>query len=179
MEEFLIGAGLALLLALLAWSDQIKNLHKETLDLEKEFSQNRSLPLRKIRKIIRSESRPAQRISAINNLLKNSEIKEKKDIEIINSLINLDPDRLNLEKLNKRKYRLVIALTYLFIISGMVNYFIIDTSSFNLFCLQIKLDFIAISACIVLLLLIITFTAYLNKIENNYKEQLYHIIDEI
>ncbi len=65
MEEFLIGSSLAILLALIALSDSIRSLHKDTLDLEKEFSKDRELDLRKIRRIIRTQSTTGNRITAL------------------------------------------------------------------------------------------------------------------
>jgi len=179
MEEFLIGAGVALLLALLAWSDQIKNLHNETLDLEKDFSENRKLRLRKIRTITRAESSVSKRITAINNLLQNSELKEKEDVQIIERLIALDSDRFKLERQYKIKYHLVIILTYLFLIAGIVNYFIDDTSSFQVCTIVILTEFISILVCVVFLIAVLLFITNLNKVESNYIEKLYQIMDMI
>ena len=38
MEDFLIGTGIALLLVLLGWSEQIKSWHKDTIETEKQFN---------------------------------------------------------------------------------------------------------------------------------------------
>lgn len=179
MEEFLIGAGLALLLALLAWSDSIRRLHRETLELEKDFSKNRTLDLRRIRTIIRTEVSPEKKIIALNKLLNSAKLKKTEDIDIIEQLSILDSDRRSLENLYNKKYRLVILLTHLFLICGIINYFIDDSSFFNIFCLSIKTEFISIFTCIFFLYLILHFVMYLNNVENKYKEKIKNLMDKI
>lgn len=179
MEEFLIGAGLALLLALLAWSDSIGNLHKETQDLEKEFSYSRKLNLRRIRKIIRTELSPEKRLSALNKLIASAQIKDTEDINIIEQLIILGTERCSLERHYTTKYILVVALTNLFILSGLINYFIDSSSYFRIFSISIKTEFITIFLCISLVYTILGFILYLNKAENKYKNKIYNLMDEI
>lgn len=179
MEEFLIGASLALLLALLAWSDAISTLHKDTLELERDFSQNRKLDLRRIRTIIRTEGTLAKRITALNKLINSAKLKDVEDINIIELLTNLDSDRHLLEKKYKIKFWLVIVLTYAFLISGIINYFIADTYSFSIFSLIIKTEFISIFFCIILLHLILIYVVCLNNFENKYKEKIKNLTDKI
>ncbi len=179
MEEFLIGAGLALLLALLAWSDQIRNLRRETLELEKDFSQNRHLDLRRIRTIIRTELSPGKRITALNNLVKDSQLKLTEDIDIIEQLSALDSHRHRLENLCKTKYWLVVILTHCFLVSAIVNYFIHDCSSFQVFCLAIKTEFIPIGSCIAFLYVMLCFITHLNRVETKYREDLNNLMDRI
>lgn len=179
MEEFLVGAGLGLLLALLAWSDSITNLHKETIELEKDFSENRQLNLRRIRTIIRTELSPAKRITQLNELLNSAQLKGAEDIDIIDQLTILDSDRRSLERLYKIKYQLVIILTHLFLLSGIINYFIDDNSSFNIFCLSFKTEFISILSCILFLYIILLFIIHLNNVEHKYKEKIKTLMDRI
>ncbi len=179
MEEFLIGAGLALLLALLAWSDSIRNLHRETLEIEKEFSQKRKLNLSKIRTIIRTEGDSVKRIKALNELIKNANIKEVTDVNIIEQLINLDSDRCQLEKKYEVKYCLVIILTHLFLISGIVNSLIKDTSTLKILCILINAEFISILLCLSFQYYILFFLVRLNNIEKKYKTDLNNLMDRI
>ena len=179
MEEFLIGASLALLLALLAWSDSISTLRKDTLELEKDFSRERKLNLRRIRTIIRTEMDVAKRITALNELINSTELKKAEDINIIERLSNLDSDRHQLEILHEIKYLLVIFLTYIFLISGIINYFIGETCSIDIFCLSVNAEFIPILACLLLVQLVLFFVLYLNYVENKYKNEVRYLLDEI
>lgn len=176
MEEFLIGAGMALLLALIAWSDSIRSFHKDTLDLEKEFSVNSNLDLRKVRVIIRNYSNAAKRIAELNKL-----VQTKKHIEfgIIDELIKLDTERQSLERRNNNKYWLIIILTNLCIVSGIVNYFIGEDSSFCIFNLSIKTQFIPILICVIFIYITLYNTVSIYKAEQRYSEKLNNIIDKI
>lgn len=179
MEEFLIGAGLALLLALLAWSDSISNLHKDTLELEKDFSDKRGLNLRKIRTVIRSTITAPERITALHNVISSATLKEHVDVGIINELCVLDSDRRSLENLYRVKYRFLVVLTHLFLISGTINYFLDDSCSFTIIGFSIKAEFLPIISCLLFLYLNLIFTTRLNKLENDYKAQLNNLMDKI
>lgn len=179
MEEFLIGAAFALVIALLAWGDQIRNLHLETLELEKNFSKGRNLDLRSIRIIIRTKKDPAKRIVAINSLINASGLKSKSDVNIIEKLININIERNNLEDKYKWKYYFVIILTHIFFISGLITYFIPKCSSVYPFGLYIKTQFIPFFACIVATIFILWFTIHINKKENSYTANLYNLMDLI
>lgn len=179
MEEFLIGAGLALLLALIAWSDSIRILHKDTLALEKDFSIKRDLDLRKIRLLIRNETALARRITTLNTLVYSSKIDKRQDIDIINQLINLDKDRRKLERSYRIKYALIIILTNLFFASGITNYFINDKSKLSLYIARINVEFIPIIICILFIYVILFYILHLNKTENKYKEKLNALLDII
>ena len=179
MEEFLIGAGFALVIALLAWSDQIRNLHHETLELEKEFSRNRNLDLRSMRLIIRSERKPAKRITAINELLNHSKLKSTADVGFISELISININRNKLDDLYKLKYLLVIIITHVLIFSGVINYFIPKCSYINIFGICFNPENIPIFGCILLILSLIWFTLYINKVENKYILNLNKLMDLI
>lgn len=179
MEDFLIGAGLAFLLALLAWNDSIRNLHENTLDVEKDFSTTRNLNLRKIRTIIRGEKDASKRIAELNKLTKTTKLSNGEDIGIIEELINLDKDRHSIEKLYKTKYRLVIILTQLFIVSGIINYFIIDEKAFNFFCVHIKIEFIPILVCLIIIYIVLYFVIKIYNVENKYVDKLKSLMDRM
>jgi hypothetical protein len=179
MEQFLIGTGIALLMVLIGWSEQIGNLHKDTMEVEKEFSNDRKVKWSKIRPLIRSNSTPEQKLKALNIIVEESNFQDTKDIDIMGKLSELDEKRCQLESLYNIKYILILCLTSLFFISGTINYFISASCKTNLFWFEIPTEFIFIFICVIFSFGILFYNIYLNSAENKYKDKLIQLKDQL
>ncbi len=179
MEEFLIGTGVALLLALIGWSEQIRSLHRETLKAERDFSEKRNINWDHVRKIIRGTAPAKEKIVALNKLLREKSVLKKDDIKIINQFYNLGKKRIDIEKLYNIKYILILVLTFLFFISGVINYFIESCSEFKLFGLKVPTEFICIFSCVGFSIGILCFVIHLNNNEKAYRKEFFNLLERI
>ena len=68
ITTFLFGSAVALFIALLGWSEQIRTPHKETKELEQKFMEKKGITWDDLRATIR-ESTAAKKITAYTNLI--------------------------------------------------------------------------------------------------------------
>jgi len=179
MEEFLIGTGLVLFMALLAWSDKIKNWHKETREIEMHFCETRDIKWDQIRALIRNDTSANKKLDALNKLISSESLKEKRDINIIGSLINLDDLRNKLISRYKIKYVVVIILTFIYFVSGIINLVIDDTKKIEILKFQFLADYTCVFICIVISLGSLIYVICLNSLEGRYRNEFMHIEEKI
>jgi len=179
MAEFLIGTGIALLLAIIAWSDQIRNLHKDTVEAEKYLFENRKLNWKYIRLLIRKKGTPEEILDAINIILKDKSDSEIKDIRLIYTFNELDNKRKRLERLYNKKYYLVFILTFLFFSSGIAELFIKSCNKIWILGLEIASELVPVFICILFSFAILIFVILLNRDEARYRDEFVKTMDEI
>lgn len=179
MEGFLIGAGLAFLVALLGWSEQIRSLRKDTIEAEKEFSKKRNIEWHHVRKIIRINGSASKKLLSLNKLLREKALSEIGDVEIIDGFCTLEEKRHELENLYKTKYILILILTFLFFISGLVNCCIGSCSKIKIFGLKFSTEFVPVFICVFFCIGILCFIINLYNIESKYREKFLDLLDKL
>lgn len=179
MEGFLIGTGMALLLVLIGWSEQVKSWHKDTIEAEKEFSKSHNLKWKEIRPLIRTETLPVKKLKALNKLLIKKSLKEVQDVKIIEKLLTLDKERNQLENFYRIKYKLIFIMTILYFSSGIINYFIKDNHKIKICIVQIPAEFIPIFSCVLFSIGFLCFNSHLNKTESKYKNELIDLMEKL
>jgi len=179
VEEFLIGTGIALLLALLGWSEQIKSWHKDTMETEKAFCEERNINWSQIRQLIRTDAPAVKKLKVLGNLLKIEALTNIQDVNLIGEFMNLDKKRSKLEDLYKIKYKLVLIMTFLFLLSGIINYFVDERCKIETFIINIPTEFIPICICVLFSIGLLCFNTYLTSIESKYKDELLNLMEKI
>jgi len=180
MEGILFGGGLGLFIALLAWSDQIKSLHRDTLEAEKQLKKSRNLDWKNIKILIRKEAPQEKVLKALNKMLKKDSEDNIVSIEILHRFVTLDTKAKQLEGLYNRKYNSVIGLTILFISSGIVSWFIKDDCVIvELGKVSIMCGWIPAIVCLLSVLATVFFILYLNNIETGYRNDFLNLLDHI
>jgi hypothetical protein len=179
MEEFLIGVGIALLIALLAWSDQIQSMQRETQEAEKYLDEKRKINWKTIKKLIRRNASPEEKLSALNEMLTKQSAENISDIDIITHFRTLYNKSRFLERLYLVKYLLVIFLTFLFFCMGVVSFFISNESTFCLFNISLKVKLLPVLICILFSISILIFTIYLNFQEKKYRTDFINLMEDI
>lgn len=179
MEELLFGAGIALLISLLAWSDQIRGLHKETLEAEQILLDNREINYREIKKLIRRNEPPQLILDKLTEIIKKDATENIIDLKLILKYWDLDRKLQKLESLSNVKYYFIIGLTACFFISGTVFPIINACSTFSILRITIHLSNIPFIICMILCGLLLAFLIYLNIIEKSYKTKFDKVLEEM
>ncbi|MCK4497164.1 MAG: hypothetical protein KAU24_03155, partial [Candidatus Aenigmarchaeota archaeon] len=118
---FLLGSGVALFIALLGWSEQIRNPQKETGDLEKKFKDKFNLKS-DLTPIVRNTYNTVKKsittnlldeVKAITRVLGSKKLKNPKDISLLEKFREANEIVEPLEKFYACKYRWTIYLTTL------------------------------------------------------------------
>jgi hypothetical protein len=179
MEELLFGGGIALLISLLAWSDQIRGLHKETLEAEQILLQNREINYREIKRLIRRNEPPQVILDKLSEVIKKDSKENIIDLELILKYRSLDKKLQILESLSNIKYYFIIGLTACFLISGIISSLINACRSFFIQNITIHLSSIPFISCMFLCGLLLAFLVYLNKIEKSYRTEFDRVLEEM
>lgn len=179
MEEFLIGAGLALLIALLAWSDQIQSMQHETREAEKYFFEKRKINWIKIKKMIREKATPTQILETLNELLKKESFENIDDINVITHFKLLLKKSNQLEHLYILKYILVIVLTASFFLSGFISNFLNENCKVCILTFSLNLKILPVIICILFSLFVLSFVIYLNIKEAKYRSDFINLMEDI
>jgi hypothetical protein len=179
MLELLFGAGIALLISLLAWSDQIRGLHKETLEAEQILLENRKINYREIKKLLRKNEPPEVILNKLSEVIKKDSTENIIDLELILKYRNLDRKLQNLELLSNLKYYYIIGLTACFFISGIIFPTINPTNTFTILCTTIHYSDLPFIICMLFCGFLLGFLVYLNIIEKNYRLDFDTVMEEI
>ena len=179
MVELLFGAGIALLISLLAWSDQIRGLHKETLEAEQILLENRKFNYKEIKKLIRRSESPQVILDKLSEVIKKDSTENIIDLELILKYRNLDRKLQKLESLSNLKYYLIISLTACFFISGIVFPTINSSITFTFLCTTIHYSIIPFIICMLFCGFLLGFLVYLNIIEKVYRSEFDTVMEEI
>lgn len=176
MENFLLGSGFAVIIALLSWSDRIKDLQRETHEIESEFAKERKTTLRKIRAIFSQQQEISllERIDLLTSLFKRSspETEIKITVEVVTSFQKLAKMWEKLENYLQWKFKLVVYIGYYLIISGSIAFFIPNQNHINLFGKQLLFDFLFVIPLILFSLFLLSFLLFINGKESAYRKEL-------
>ncbi len=179
MEELLFGVGIALLISLLAWSDQIRSLYRETVEAESILLNNRSINYKIIKKLLRKKEDPQVILNTLTEMLKKNSSENIIDLELLLKFRNLDRKLQNLENLSNLKYYFVIGLTGCFLISGIIFPQINACSTFSILSWAIHFANLPFIICITFCGLLLAFLVYLNFVEKNYRNEFDSVMDEL
>ena len=168
MTLFLFGGGVALFVALLGWSDQIKGINSDTRELERRFLTTTGIDRKVFLSVVRSES-PAENLRALTEIYSSGKLKTAPDIEVLGIFQNWNRKWTALERLSKWKYRLSIVLTYSLFLGGLLSLLITPHSEVQIFNFR---------ASVPLLILIIPMLGFLGILTMitvaNFKEAYFH-----
>jgi len=117
---FLLGGGLALLVALLAWGEQIRKIAKDTRDLERNFMQSRGLTRAEFLPILKPKT-PTDQLVALTQLMNSGKLKTAPEVEVLACFQQWSALAGRLARLFSLKYWLTIALTVALFIGGGIS----------------------------------------------------------
>lgn len=179
MIELLFGAGIAMLIAILAWSDQISSLHKDTLEAEKLMFTKRNVDWRLIKSILKNINDPNETLKKLKDIFDKSSSKSFENIKIIYQFRSLDRQSRRLKVCYQIKYFLIILLTLSFFVGGTIAYF---TSGSKYLCLlntKVSQNSLPGMFCILFSVAVLIYIVFLNLKEFNYRNNFIDLIDQI
>ncbi len=179
MAELLFGAGIAMLIAILAWSDQISSLHKDTLEAENLLSAKRNVDWKIVRSILKNISDPNESLKKLKEVFDKSSSKNIENIDIIYQLRYLGRQSRRLKVYYQIKYYLTILLTLSFFVGGTLAFLIRDSEYLCLFKIKISRNFLPGIFCILLSVAVLVYIVFLNLKEFRYRTNFVNLIDQI
>src|SRR2546429_3791385 len=137
---FLFASGLALFIALLGWSDQIRGFDNDTKELEQRFLKKTGIKKRDFLDIIKPKSADDQ-LFALTRAESEGRIEKEEMIEVLRTFA-MDLNRLwsQVERLSSWKYNLTIALTITLFVTGIASLFITPTLQVPLYVVSMRAE---------------------------------------
>lgn len=132
LSLFLFGSGLALFIALLGWSDQIRSTTRETRDLEKRFLEQHGIHVSELAPVIRPKN-PNEQLEALTKLITRDKIKTRSAAQALPLFQQWNEKLTTLEKYYSIKYDLTIVLTICLFVAGIVSLLITPWSRLVIF----------------------------------------------
>jgi hypothetical protein len=120
---FLFGSGLALLVALLGWSDQIRGINKDTREMEHKFLGTTKVDRRVFLSVVKPAS-PDEQLAALTEILTSGKLKTVAAVEVLQIFQTWHRNWTTLERLSVWKYRLSVILTYALFAAGVLSLFV-------------------------------------------------------
>ncbi len=117
---FLFGSGLALFVALLGWSDQIRGIDKDTRELENTFLTATGVDKRQFMSVIKA-STPQAELKALTVVMCSGKLRNPNYVQLLDIFKTWHEDWTHLQHVSSHKYNLTIALTIAFLLSGILS----------------------------------------------------------
>jgi hypothetical protein len=117
LSVFLLGSGLALLIALLAWGEQIRAITKDTRDLERDFLGVTGLTRSHLNALLQARD-DNERLVAFTSIMASGSITTALQVEILPLFERWRAFGSKLRRLQSAKYWLTICLTVVFLLAG-------------------------------------------------------------
>lgn len=162
---FLFGSALALFIALLAWSDQIRGIDKDTKELEQRFLAKTGIDKSDFLDIVKPES-PDEQLVALTQVVNAGRIETKDSAEVLRTFPDWHKQWLKLERLSGCKYNLTIALVITLFLAGLASLFTTPIHAVHLGSTSIRVEMLLLvlpMSLIGVLLGIIIWSAQLEK----------------
>lgn len=157
---FLFASGLALFVALLGWSDQIRAIDKDTKEMESSFLEDTGMKKRDFLRIIKPESAD-QQLEALTEMVNAGKFKTRDSVQLLHKFTKWQCEWSKgwpyLERLTAWKYNLTITLTVALLIAGTVSLFTTPTEKLRLCGVHVRIEMLVLMVpmTIVAILLVI------------------------
>jgi hypothetical protein len=119
---FLLASGLALFVALLGWSDQIRGINKDTREMEQKFLETTKVDRAVFLSVVKPAS-PDEQLAALTEILISGKLKDVAKVEVLQIFQTWHRKWTTLERLSVWKYRLSVILTYFLFAAGALSLF--------------------------------------------------------
>lgn len=140
LSLLLLGSGIALLIALLAWGEQIRSLTKDTRDLERQFQEQHRIHGKAFRIITNTSAQPKDRIYELTQIMTGDIAPDADQLALLTLFTDWKPLARNLRESYDLKYRLTLLLTTLFLLLGFLSLWLPGQSSLTICRRSITFD---------------------------------------
>lgn len=177
-SAFLFGGGIAFLIALLAWADQIGGVQDKSRAREREFLETSGTRWKDVAAVIRAvgTKEPAEPLLAVLRLRKTGGLRDGTDVRLLELFERADKRRARLENVYAARYWWIFSTTILLFVCGAMALFLQGP----LKCRGlITWSHVWAAAATFLVLGILVLTGFVTTIEAAFRKDLNDMEDEI
>jgi len=177
---FLFASGLALFVALLGWSDQIRAIDKDTREMESCFLEDTGMGKRDFLRIVKPES-PDKQLEALTEMVNAGKFKTMDSVQLLRKLTEWHREWSDawphLERLTTWKYNLTIALTIALLVAGTVSLFTTPAEQVNFFSLHLRVEMLVLTLPMTIVAVLLGIIICLAKREKALRARLNSMAD--
>jgi hypothetical protein len=168
---FLFGSGLALFVALLGWSEQIRGMSHDTRDLERQFLEITRIKKKDFLSIVKPTSHE-ERLAALTQALVSGKPKTVEQVEVLGIFTKWHRKWTGLEALYAWKYRLTLVLTWTLFAAGVASLHTSPEATVSLPFIHARLEVLILAVPMVLILAVLVIIVAANLREGYFSQLL-------
>jgi hypothetical protein len=175
---FLFASALALFVALLGWSDQIRGIDKDTKELEARFLEETGIEKRDFLCVVKPKV-PGEQLATLTKLMNSGRIQSKVKVNLLSAFKAWNKEWSRLERLSVRKYYLAVALTMAFFFCGVISLFTHPSSQIRLHFFSVRCEMLVLALPMTLVAILLGIIIDGSRRENALRALLDSIADEV
>jgi len=175
---FLFGSALAMFVALLGWSDQIRGISKDTKELENRFLAETGIAKRDFLSVAKPKLQGEQ-LAALTRLLKSGRIQSHTKVDLLATFRDWNRQWSRLERLSARKYLLAVALTLALFLAGIISLFTHPSDKVHLHFLTVRTEMLVLTVPMILVGVLLCIIIHASRRESELRALLESIEDEV
>jgi len=175
---FLFGSALAMFVALLGWSDQIRGINKDTKELENRFLAETGIEKRDFLSVAKPKLQGEQ-LAALTRLLTSGRIQSHTKVDLLATFREWNRQWSRLETLSARKYLLAVALTLALFIAGIISLFTHPSDKIGLHFFTVRTEMLVLTVPMALVGVLLCIIIHASRRESALRALLESIEDEV
>jgi hypothetical protein len=170
---------LALFIALLGWSDQIRGFDNDTKELEQRFLGKTRIKKRDFLDIVRPKS-PDDQLAAFARVDSEGRVDNEETIEVLRTFAEkLHQPWSRVERLSSWKYKLTIALTIILFLTGIISLFTNPAQQVPLHVVSVRSEVIILILPVLLIGLLLVIIIRSARWERDVRSILQSMADKV
>ena len=175
------GGGLAFLIAILGWSDQINGLQEKSREKERKLLEKLNISWSIMRNIVRSteNENPEMKFASLVRFINVRGIPNEDEVRIFHSFEAVDSMRSNLTSFYNKRFWIIFTISIAMLLSGLLL-MILGNDEYVVFdMLTFKPISIYIVVWSVLMFYIFYYTYTISRLEEKYRDKMSLLGDQI
>lgn len=175
---FLLGSGFALFIAILGWSDQIRNLSRASDDLVIRFVDKTGIKRGDLSRFLKAKN-VVDRAAGLNAIMASERLKTAEQVEATGLFHELARISASLERTGSYKYNLTLCLTACMFAVGTISLFTSPTDQLLVGSASIRVELLIVVAPLIIISIIFLIILRSNFWDKKFNDQLIAISERI
>jgi hypothetical protein len=175
---FLFASALALFVALLGWSDQIRGIDKDTKELEARFLEETGIAKRDFLCVVKPTLQGEQ-LLALTKLMKSGGMQSHVKVDLLSAFRAWNKEWSRLERISVWKYNLTVALTLALFVAGTISLFTHPNDQVRLHFFSARAEMLVLTLPMSLIVVLLGIIIYGSRRENALRALLDSMADKV
>jgi len=175
---FLFASALALFVALLGWSDQIRGIDKDTKELEARFLAETGIEKRDFLCVVKPKL-AGEQLAALTKLMASGKMQSHVKVDLLSAFKAWNKEWSRLERLSVWKYNLTVVLTLALFLAGTLSLFTHPSDQVRLFLFNARTEMLVLALPMSLIVVLLGIIIYGSRRESALRALLESMADRV